>query len=271
MRGNRWVVLWSWMIIAAASSVSGEEWLRIGEPLRGTEAIPIQRILDDPGPFHDQEVRIEGRIASVCTEEGCFVEIVADQGNGEGIVVNFPGLSHTFPLDCAGLEAKIEGRFYQKVFPHARVDHWQQHTFRPGVHVPEYSLAFRMDGIGAEIGGTRATPPGPAEIRTASPDQIDLASMGFEAEGFGVDRRRIAPGETVPRPSTGGNRWMVICRTGEVSVHREDRPKPTILGAGQLGFLPAGVLFEVHNAGSESASFDLVYSRQIEKEKPHRH
>jgi quercetin dioxygenase-like cupin family protein len=252
-------------MLACISAAAHDGWIDLGDDIEIGEATPIQAILDDPAAFHDREVRIEGRIASVSNEEGCFIEVVPTRGGGEGIVVNFPGLAHTFPLDCAGLEAVVEGRFYQKVYPHARVDHWQHHTFRPGMKVPEYSLAFRMDVSGARVGGARAAAPQPAEIREGSADLVDLALMGFEAEAFGIDRRSIPPGGTVPRPSTGGNRWMILCRKGEISVRRKDG-QTIAVRAGEMSFVEAGVNFEVRNESDAEASFDLVYSRKIEPE-----
>jgi hypothetical protein len=81
---------------------AGEEgWLRLGETPLIDEATSIQEITSDQRSYHDREVRIEGRIASVCTQEGCFIEVAPEAGGG--IVVNLPGLVHTFPTDCAGL------------------------------------------------------------------------------------------------------------------------------------------------------------------------
>jgi mannose-6-phosphate isomerase-like protein (cupin superfamily) len=257
------ILVTSAAILMCVSATAEDGWLDLGDEFEIGEATPIQAILDNPAAFHDREVRIEGRIASVCNEEGCFIEVVPTTGGGEGIVVNFPGLAHTFPLDCAGLEAVVEGRFYQKVYPHARVDHWQHHSFRPGIEVPEYSLAFRMDVRGARIGGTREAAPPPAKIRKNSADRVDLEIMGFEAEAFGIDRRNIAPGGIVPRPSTGGNRWMVLCRDGNVEVHRADA-EPVSLRAGQMSFVPAGVVFDVRNTSDAVASFDLVYAKSVE-------
>ena len=123
------------MASTAMASTADDGWLHLGEPLEIDRTTPIGEILENPSTIHDREGRIEGRVASVCNEEGCFIEVVPVDG-GEGIVANFPGLTQTFPLDCAGLEAVVEGRFYQKIYPHARVDHWQHHTFRPGVEIP---------------------------------------------------------------------------------------------------------------------------------------
>ncbi len=260
------------LVLVTVVGADEDAWIHLGESLEMVETTPIATILADPAAFHDREVRIAGRIASVCTEEGCFVEVVPATGGGEGIVVNFPGLSHTFPTDCAGLDAIVEGRFYQKVYPRDRVAHWQQHSYRPGEAIPEYSLAFRMDVRGATIGGTRAAPPPPAGIREASADFVDLDLVEFEAEGLGIGRRIVAPGEVVPRPSTGGNRWMVVCLEGIVVVHRGDR-EPLPLRASEMSYIPAGVVFDVRNESDVEANLMLVYARNLEPEPavPHAH
>lgn len=269
---RRLTAMLMWPLLAAAGAAAGEDggWRHLGAPLVINEATPIAAIAADPAAFHDRELRIEGRVASVCTQEGCFIEVVPAEG-GDGIVVNFPGLLHTFPTDCAGLEAAVEGRFYQKVFPRARVAHWQQHSFRPGEAIPEYSLALRMDVRGAAVGGVRAAPPAPAAIRPASADLVDLGRSDFEAEGLGIGRRRVAPGEVVPRPSTGGNRWLVICLDGRLAVHRADRSEPVALGPSQMSYIPAGVLFEVRNESDAEAALSMVYVRKPEEKKEAAH
>jgi mannose-6-phosphate isomerase-like protein (cupin superfamily) len=159
-----------------------------------------------------------------------------------------------------------DGRFYRKVYPHERVEHWQHHSFRPGESIPEYSLAFRMDVRGAVVGGTRAATPVPAAIRTVSADRIDLDQPEFEAEGLGIGRRAVAPGEVVLRPSTGGNRWIVICVDGELAVHRADRKEPVTLKASEMTYIPAGVLFGVRNETDADATITLVYVRRPEEQ-----
>lgn len=249
------------LLAAAWPGFAGDDRIQLGARFTLTEVTPIEEITADPEAFHDRVVRIEGRIASVCTQEGCFIEVVPTEG-GEGIVVNFPGLVHTFPTDCAGLGATVEGRLYQKVYPRARVDHWQHHSFRPGVAIPDFSLVLRMDAHAARIGGERSPIPPPASLREVEPDRVDLALAGFEAEGFGIDRRRIAPGGAVPRPSTGGNRWLVLCREGEVVVDREDGIH-VALGPGELSFLPTGTNFDVRNDGPADAVVELIYSKAV--------
>ena len=270
MRRLSRVVLGAMMLLLAPALLGEEKSLVLGGPLVVDQETPIDELIRDPEMYHGTTVRIAGRIASVCTQEGCFIEVVPRDGGGEGIVVNFPGLAHTFPVDCAGLEAEVEGRFYQKVYPRARVEHWQHHSFREGERVPEYSLAFRMDVGGARIGGNRAATPTPAEIREASADTIDLGVMEFEAEGLGIGRRTIAPGGVVPRPSTGGNRWLVVCLEGSLVVHRADR-QPLPLAAWEMTYIPAGVVYEIRNESDRDGSFMLVYAEEIRAEKSGAH
>jgi len=250
-------------ILLAPALLGEEAWLGLGEPLVMEKETQIEALLDDPVAYHGRVARISGRIASVCTQEGCFIEVVPWKG-GEGIVVNFPGLVHTFPVDCAGLEAEVEGRFYQKVYPRARVAHWQRHSFRKGEHVPEYSLTFRMDVSGARIGGNRAAVPTPAKIREASADKVALGVMEFEAEGMGIGRRTIGPGTSVPRPSTGGNRWLVVCLDGSLIVYRADLP-PVPLKVWEMTYIPAGVEYHIRNESDRDASFILVYAEKVEE------
>ncbi len=255
------------LLAAAWGTFAGGEWTTLGAPFTLTQETPIEAITADPDAFHDRVVRIEGRIASVCTQEGCFVEVVPEDG-GEGIVVNFPGLVHTFPTDCAGLAAVVEGRLYRKIYPRARVDHWQHHSFRPGVTIPEFSLVLRMDAHGARIGGDRSPVPPPDPLRGVEPDRVDLARMGFETEDLGIDRRRLAPGDAVPRPSPGDYRWVVLCREGTVVIGRENGANVPI-GAGELSFLPAGVDFDVRNESSGDAVIELLYSKAVPPAHPH--
>ena len=106
MRRLSRVVLGAMMLLLAPALLGEEKSLVLGGPLVVDQETPIDELIRDPEMYHGTTVRIAGRIASVCTQEGCFIEVVPRDGGGEGIVVNFPGLAHTFPVDCAGLEAE---------------------------------------------------------------------------------------------------------------------------------------------------------------------
>jgi len=241
------------------------EWTRLGEKFTIGKETPIQDLIEHPEKYHNRDVKIRGIIASACNEEGCFIEVVSKDGKGEGIVANFPGLKYTFPTDCAGLEAVVEGLFYQKVYPSARVSHWQHHSYREGRKVPEFALILRMAAKAAMIGGSRAAPPAPAEIRKTSPHRIDLDVMEFEDEGFGIGKKRLEPGGATPQHCTGGVREMIVCLEGSVTVYKQGS-EPVGLSAGEMTFIPPATTHEVRNEGKETAGYLFVYARKIEKE-----
>jgi hypothetical protein len=177
------------LLITAAPGKS--EWIHLGENFTLDEETSIPELVEHPEKYHNRIVRINGIIASVCNEEGCFIEVIPEDGNSEGIIANFPGLKHTFPLDCAGQEAVVEGIFFQKIYPSARVSHWQHHSFREGEKVPEYALIMRMEAESAKIGGRKVAIPAPSEIKEALPYRIDLDVMEFEDEGFGIGKKQL--------------------------------------------------------------------------------
>lgn len=250
-------------------TVAGPEqvWKHFGEPFRIDEATPVAELTAHPERYFNREVRIEGVIASACANEGCFIEIVSEDGAGEGIVVNFPGLTHLFPTDCAGAQAAVEGLFYRKVYPASRVRHWQGHSLRQGRPVPEYSLVLRMGARAATVSQEKGPVPPSGEIRAAATDRIDLGTMEFETDGFGTGRKVLAPGELVDAHSTGGSREIVYCLEGEITVRRGDDP-PFVLHAGEMTFLPPATEHEMSNRSPAPASYLFVFSKAPEPAEP---
>ena len=253
-----------------ATALEGDEWTHLGGEFTIGDETTIRRLLEDPGRYHNRKVKISGIIASVCNEEGCFIEVVPKDGSGDGIVANFPGLRYTFPLDCAGREAIIEGLFYQKIYPSARVSHWQHHSYRRGRKVPQYALIMRMESEAAEIGGSRAGIPAPAEIRSALPHRIDLDLMEFEDEGFGIAKKQMGPGAAVQQHGMAKARKMIVCLEGSVTVHAQGSG-PVKLTEGEMAFIPPATDHEIRNEGEENASYISIYARRIEIEKEETH
>ena len=58
--------------------------LHLGAAFRLKQATPIAELERDPSRYFNRDVRIEGVIASACTQEGCFIEVVPEDGDGEG-------------------------------------------------------------------------------------------------------------------------------------------------------------------------------------------
>ena len=258
----------SLLLIAAAPGKN--EWIHLGENITIEEETPIPKLVEHSEKYHNRIVKISGIIASVCNEDGCFIEVIPKDGNSEGIVVNFPGLKHTFPLDCAGQEAVVEGRFFRKIYPSVRVSHWQHHSFRKGKKVPEYALIMRMEAEAAKIGGRRVAIPAPSEIKETSPYRIDLDVMEFEDEGFGIGKKQLEPGAFKQRHGKSKAREMIVCLEGSVTVYKHGA-EPIILNSGEMAFVPPAIDHEIRNEGKENAAYVFIYAREIEEKEEHGH
>ena len=257
------------LLATTASHPAGP--LQLGAGFTLGQATPIAELSRHPGTYFNRDVRIEGVIASACTQEGCFIEVVPEDGGSEGILVNFPD-STRFPVDCAGRHAVVEGLFYQKIYPASRVAHWQGHSFRMGKPVGEFSLIKRLTAKAAELGARQTVPP-PGDIVPATTDRVDLATMEFEADGFGTGRKHLAPGEVTERHSTGRMRELIFCLEGAVAVQLGSAA-PITLKAGELSYIPPDTEHELRNPSSGLATYLFVFSRAPEPqsgEKPHAH
>ena len=199
-------------------------YTHLGDEFALSDSTAISDLIAHPELYFNRQVRIEGIVASACTNEGCFIEVVPEEG-GEGVVVNFPELIHLFPTDCAGAHAVVEGMYYRKVYPAARLAHWQGHSFRAGKTVPEFSLVPRITARAVSLTNEKGTPPPPLDILLAQTDRIDLANTEFEAEGFGTGRKVMAPGDSTETHSTGKTREMIFCLEGTVTVIHPGRSR----------------------------------------------
>ncbi|MCX6556111.1 MAG: DUF4920 domain-containing protein [Candidatus Aminicenantes bacterium] len=254
------VLAWIGLLFAAvaAPAAKGEQYPHLGEPFAAATATPVAEVLAYPERFANRVVRLTGRIASVCNEEGCFIEVVPPDGGGDGIVVNFPGLKFTFPKDCAGLTADVEGLLYGKVYHRARVAHWQHHSFRPGIAIPPFSSVWRLEARAAHLSGLRAAIPAPSELRAAIPDKINLTETAFEDEGFGVDRRVVEAGATLLQPAAATVRKIVVCVEGLAMVERAGTALVS-LSPGEMTYIPAAAAFNIR-AGKSVAAVLIVYA-----------
>lgn len=260
---------------AAAATAAGSSGAASGEPLHLGAAFalaaetPIEEIVARPELFHNRLVRTSGVIASACNEEGCFIEVVPREG-GDGIVVNFPGLVHTFPVDCAGREAVVEGLLYRKIYHAARVSHWQHHSYHVGRKVPDYSLILRLEAQAAEVAGPRVPVPPLPEIREASPFAVDLDREEFEDEGLGVGKKRLEAGVPRHQPGSAVARSLVVCLEGALSVTREGAA-PVRLGPGGMAYVPPRTPYLLQAEDGAPAQALIVYANTPPEPKEHVH
>lgn len=255
--------------LAVAPATAAPTTTHLGSAFALSSVTPIVELTGHPERHFNRTVRIEGVIASCCTQEGCFIEVVPE-GGGEGILVNFPDVAEHFPTDCIGRHAVVEGLFYRKIYPASRVQHWQGHSFRRGRVVPDYSVIPRLTATAATISGPAGAAPRDVEFVRARTDRVDLATMEFETDGFGAGRKQLAPGDSTETHGTGNSREIVLCLEGSITV-RGVGPAPVVLGPGEMSFIPPGTLHALRNESDRPAVYVFVFARQIEEEKAHQH
>jgi len=253
------------LLIELTFTQGDAQWKHISKDFTLKGTTPISEVTEHPEKYYNRDVKIEGVIASACTNEGCFIEVVSKDGEGEGILVNFPELTHTFPADCAGYEVVVEGMFYQKVYPESRVQHWQGHSFRKGEKIPEFSMIKRILAKAVSIGEKKLEIPKPTEIIPASVNRIDLNTMEFETDGFGAGKKVLAPGDSVEEHSSGNYREIVFCLEGVLTVIKQG-VEPVTLNSGEMTYIPSDTKHKIKNQSDKPAAYLFVFTRKIETE-----
>ena len=109
-------VLWSVSAFVLAIPLlvrSGEtgEWMNFGSAFTVEKAAPAKDVLADPASFAGKTVRIEGRVADVCQNKGCWLVVTEGQ---KSVRVTMKDYGFFVPIDSAGATADLEGTFVEK-------------------------------------------------------------------------------------------------------------------------------------------------------------
>jgi hypothetical protein len=144
------------LALAISAPVSAET-LKLGEPMESERQVtPIVEILDAPDAWVGKTVRIEGRVAEVCTKMGCWMDLVSPEDArmqvkvDDGVIV--------FPLEAVGRHASAEGKVEILDMSRDQYEAWLRHAaeetgkeFDPTrVGDGPYRIV-RLRGLGAEI------------------------------------------------------------------------------------------------------------------------
>lgn len=95
----------------AAEVMAGDfEGTAYGEPLTLTTLTPVSALLDRPDDFVGERVMVEGVVADVCDNMGCWMEILGERP-GDQIQVKVDDGVIVFPEEATGQRARVEGVF----------------------------------------------------------------------------------------------------------------------------------------------------------------
>jgi hypothetical protein len=125
--------------------------LRLGAPFRTEKTTPLEDITTQPGRYRDTLVRTRGKIDSVCNQEGCWIDLVPFSGGAPGVLVNPLGKAFSFPVDCSGRSAEVEGRFFVQSYPESKLRHWSHHGWRKDRVIDGPMSVHRIEATAVEI------------------------------------------------------------------------------------------------------------------------
>ena len=83
--------------------------IKLGKPLTVQEPMPLATLLAHPADYVGKTVQVKGKIAEVCQEMGCWLELTNDAGQTLRVKVNDGEI--VFPKDGVGKIAVAEGKF----------------------------------------------------------------------------------------------------------------------------------------------------------------
>lgn len=104
--------LFSFLLITLflASFLNAEESEQYGKELTLKDKTQISDILSNPAEFDGEKVLIEGKVADVCENKGCWIEVTDSEDNT--IKVKVEDGEIVFPTEAEGKTALVEGKVY---------------------------------------------------------------------------------------------------------------------------------------------------------------
>ena len=98
--------------LIAVSLISAAD-LKLGKPLAAETPVTLAALFSHSEDYVGKTVQVKGKIAAVCQEMGCWMDLVNDSGQKLRIKVNDGEIE--FPKDSAGKTAIAEGKFTKVV------------------------------------------------------------------------------------------------------------------------------------------------------------
>jgi len=132
------------------------EELKLGKPINVTPVTAISELLAKPEAYVDKTVLIEGTIAEVCQNMGCWIN-VKDTRTGEILQIKVNDGDIVFPKEAVGKKAVAQGTFTKQVMTRDRLIASLKHEaeesgkkFDPST-VKEGKTVYQIKGSGAVI------------------------------------------------------------------------------------------------------------------------
>lgn len=116
---------------ATAAVAAPEGWSSFGSAFTANDVIPAAQLLKDSASYTGKTVRVEGRVADVCSKKGCWMVLTAPEGGQEMMRVTMKDHAWGLPLDCTGQAIQLEGEVVAKAVDPETVEHYKSEARKP--------------------------------------------------------------------------------------------------------------------------------------------
>lgn len=104
------------------------------------------------GRCRQMPMKLVGKVTEVCQAKGCWMNVVADNGQGEPIFVQFKDYGFFMPKDCAGKKVTMDGIVYRETTPVDELRHYAQDKGASAeeiaaITMPKEELKFMAKGV----------------------------------------------------------------------------------------------------------------------------
>lgn len=110
--------------------------------------VPVAQLLASPETYDGQTVLVEGAVAEVCQNSGCWLTMV--DGDRQ-MRVRFKDYAFFVPKDCGGRTARVQGVFSIEMTPVDEARHYLEdagrHDEAMKITEPVQSYAFMASGV----------------------------------------------------------------------------------------------------------------------------
>ena len=104
-----WRAMWvAAVLVTVSAGAFGSEGTKYGEGVTLKEATPVAQLLAHPDEYVGKKVRVDGVVAAVCQEMGCWIEL-QDAAGGKGLRFKVEDGVIVFPVSAKGRKASAEG------------------------------------------------------------------------------------------------------------------------------------------------------------------
>ncbi len=97
-------------------------------------------------------MKIVGKVTEVCQAKGCWMNVVAENGQGLPVFVKFKDYAFFMPKDCSGKKVLMDGVLFKEITPVDELRHYAEDKGATkeeiaAIVLPKEELKFMANGV----------------------------------------------------------------------------------------------------------------------------